>query len=237
MEVFVMPQKITLYHGSQYIIEKPIWGEGNPRNDYGPGFYCTHELELAKEWACTEETSGFANQYELDLLGLSLMRLAGEEYNILNWLALLLNNRQFRVSNDVAGEGKAYLLSKFLPTVDNIDAIIGYRANDSYFSFANAFLNSVLSLEQLSQAMRLGKLGEQTVLKSKKAFGQIHFVNSEPADREIYYPMKSARDKEARTAYKKERSSQRIVDAVYILDILRERWENDDTRIPRNVSE
>ena len=232
-----MPQKITLYHGSQFIIEKPVFGEGNPRNDYGLGFYCTHALELAKEWACTEEKSGFANRYRLDLSGLSLMRLAGEDYNILNWLALLLDNRRFRVSNDVAGEGKAYLLSKFLPSTDNADLVIGYRADDSYFSFANAFLNSVLSLEQLSMAMRLGRLGEQTMLKSLKAFEQLHFENSEPADRETYYPMKRARDKEARVAYNKERSTQRTINAVYILDILRERWENDDPRISGNISE
>jgi len=232
-----MPQKITLYHGSQFIIEKPVFGEGNPRNDYGLGFYCTHEIKLAKEWACTEEKSGFANRYELDLSGLSHMRLTGEDYHILNWLALLLDNRRFRVSNDVAGEGKAYLMSKFLPVTDSVDVITGYRADDSYFSFANAFLNSVLSLEQLSMAMRLGKLGEQTMLKSQKAFDQIHFVKSEPADRGTYYPMKSARDKEARTIYKKERSMQRTIDAVYILDILRERWENDDPRIPRNLPE
>ena len=231
-----MSQKITIYHGSQFVVERPVFGEGNPLNDYGLGFYCTHELELAKEWACTEEKNGFANQYEFDLSGLSLMRLSSEEYHILNWLALLLNNRRFRISNDVAGEGKAYLLSKFLPATESVDVIVGYRADDSYFSFANAFLNSVLSLEQLSIAMRLGKLGEQTVLKSPKAFGQIRFLKSEPAAKEIYYPMKSAKDKEARAAYKKERSAQRTVDAVYMLDILRERWENDDSRIPRNLS-
>ena len=210
---------------------------GNPRNDYGLGFYCTHELELAKEWGCTEGKSGFANQYVLELSGLSLMQFTSEEYNIFNWLALVLNNRQFRISNDVAGIGKTYLLSKFLPDTDNVDVIIGYRADDSYFSFANAFLNNVFSLEQFSIAMSLSKHEEQTMLKSQKAFEQIHFTRSESVNREIYYPMKSARDKGARVAYEKEQRDQRTTDAVYILDILRERWENDDPRIPRNISE
>ncbi|MBR2627880.1 MAG: DUF3990 domain-containing protein, partial [Peptococcaceae bacterium] len=39
--------------------------------------------------------------------------------------------------------------------------MIGYRADDSYFSFANAFLNNTLSLRQLEKAMMLGKHGEQ----------------------------------------------------------------------------
>jgi hypothetical protein len=73
----------------------------------------------------------------MDLTGLSVMRLSDAEYNILNWLAVLLNNRTFRISNDIAAEGKAYLLDKFLPDAGIYDVIIGYRANDSYFSFVS----------------------------------------------------------------------------------------------------
>lgn len=43
---------MKLYHGSEKIVETPQFGAGNPRNDYGLGFYCTQNLELAKEWAC-----------------------------------------------------------------------------------------------------------------------------------------------------------------------------------------
>ena len=226
----------VIYHGSRIMVERPAFGVGNPHNDYGLGFYCTSELDLAKEWACTEENSGFANQYEFDLSGLSLLRLSSGDFHLLNWLALLLNNRKFRVSNDVAGEGREYLLSHYLPDASRFDVIIGYQANDSYFSFANAFLNGVLSLEQLGVAMRLGALGEQIVLKSKVSFERIRFVGSEIADKYVYYPRKNARDKEARAAYKRERSTQRTLEAVYILDILRERWKKDDPRIPRNIS-
>ena len=230
-----MAIKNKIYHGSQTVIKKPVYGEGNPRNDYGLGFYCTHEIELAKEWACTEENNGYANQYEIDLSGLSVMHLSGANFNILNWIAVLLNNRSFRIANDIAAEGKAFLLERFLPDTQNCDVIIGYRANDSYFSFANAFLNNTLSLSQLEKAMYLGKLGEQTMLKSKPAFERIEFIRSDIADREIYYPKKSARDKEARAAYKLERDSQRVADSVYLMDILRERWENNDARIRRNI--
>ena len=231
-----MPDKVDIYHGSRMIIKKPIFGEGNPRNDYGLGFYCTHEIELAKEWACTDENSGYANHYELDISNLSVMRLSGADFNILNWIAILLNNRSCRISNDVAAEGKRYLLDKFLPDTQNTDVIIGYRANDSYFAFANAFLNNTLSLAQLEKAMYLGKLGDQTMLKSKSSFENIRFIRSEVADREIYYPKKSARDKEARAAFRKEREAQRVADSIYLMDILRERWENDDARIRRNIS-
>ena len=41
--------EITLYHGSEKIVERPMFGEGKIHNDYGRGFYCTEHLELAKE--------------------------------------------------------------------------------------------------------------------------------------------------------------------------------------------
>ena len=231
-----MASKSVLYHGSRYIIQKPVYGEGNPHNDYGLGFYCAHEIDLAKEWACAEESGGYANQYELDMSGLSIMRLSGGDYSILNWLAVLLDNRTFRVSNDISREGRAFLLERFLPDITGYDIIIGYRADDSYFAFANAFLNNALSLEQLEKAMYLGKLGEQTVLKSEKAFKRINFIRAHSAEREIYYPMRSARDREARALYRSEYGSRRIDDSIYLMDVIRGRWGNDDPRVRRNIS-
>ena len=227
----LMCQKIILYHGSQFIIKKPVYGEGNPKNDYGLGFYCTQEIEIANEWACTEKENGYANKYELDISNLSVMRLNGTDYNILNWIAILLNNRSFQISNEIAEEGKKFLLSRFLPDIDNTDIIVGYRANDSYFSFANAFLNNTLSLNQLKKAMHLDNSGEQTVLKSKNAFEQIQFIESLPAEKEIYFPKRYTRDNEARNAHRTERKTQPVTDSIYLIDILRENWSNDNARL------
>ena len=49
-----MENVLTIYHGSKDKIIQPIYGLGKNYNDYGQGFYCTENLELAKEWACTE---------------------------------------------------------------------------------------------------------------------------------------------------------------------------------------
>jgi hypothetical protein len=113
--------------------------------------------------------------------------IASGDYNILNWLALLLRNRGFRISNDVAGSAKAYLLKEFMPAVEDTDILIGYRADDSYFSYANSFLNSVLSLKQLESAMYMGNLGEQTVLVSEKAFAGLKFQTNHIAQADIDY--------------------------------------------------
>ena len=134
-----MAKKIVVYHGSSKIKEKPIWGVGNPNNDYGLGFYCTESIELAKEWACSTETDGYANKYELDLSDLSVISLTSGEFNILNWLFILLENRKFRISGGIAKQAKEYIFDNFSVDYKSYDIIKGYRADDSYFSFATAF--------------------------------------------------------------------------------------------------
>jgi hypothetical protein len=103
-------------------------------------------------------------------------------------LAILLENRIFDLRTPVAAQGKRYLLENFLPAYQSYDILIGYRAYDSYFSFSKAFLENGISLEQLRRAMQLGKLGEQVVLKSEKAFGRIRFVKTEPVESSMYFP-------------------------------------------------
>ena len=117
--------KKVLYHGSTSIIERPIFGEGNPHNDYGQGFYCTESLELAKEWACNDIKGGFANQYSLVTDGLKILDLSEIDFSILHWLALLTCYRTFRLTSNIAKEGKKYLHANFLPDISTYDLIVG----------------------------------------------------------------------------------------------------------------
>ena len=230
-----MSDKLTIYHGSSKIIERPDFGTGNPHNDYGLGFYCTESMELAKEWASSTETDGFANQYQLNLTGLSTLSLTSGDYHILNWLSVLLENRRFRIDGAIAQQAKADISENFSVDYKQYDIIRGYRADDSYFSFANAFLNNTISVTQLEKAMVLGKLGEQIVLISQKAFASIEFVNAIPAPNEIYLPKKLARDTAARKDFQQEKARGSILTEKYILDIMREGWKNDDERLQRIV--
>ena len=222
--------KLVLYHGSPDIIEKPAFGKGKAYNDYGRGFYCTEHIELAKEWTCTEGTDGYANKYELDTVGLSILNLSSDDYTILNWLAILMLHRKGRLSAPIAKQGREYLIQNFLPDLQSYDAIIGYRADDSYFSFARAFVTNTISLKQLGSAMQLGKLGEQFVLKSPKAFEAIRFIDYTVADNTVYYAKRKARDDEARAAYMKELEADDI-NGIFMRDIIREEIEADDPRL------
>ncbi len=170
-----MNNTIILYHGSNKIIKKPVYGAGKRYNDYGSGFYCTQDLDLAKESAVSENQDGYANEYCLDLAGLSVLDLSKDNFGILHWLTILLQNRLFDIQSDFGEEARRYLIENFDVEYQKYDVIIGYRADDSYFSFAQDFLNNAISLRKLSCVMNLGKLGLQTVLKSERAFAQITF--------------------------------------------------------------
>ncbi|WP_278567608.1 DUF3990 domain-containing protein [Amedibacillus dolichus] len=222
--------KIILYHGSNEKIENPVFGKGKAYNDYGRGFYCSEHIELAKEWSCNEGVDGFANRYELDTSGLKILNLSSEEYTILHWLALLVENRRFRISTPVMRRGIQWLRDYFLLDISEYDLIIGYRADDSYFSFARAFISNEISLNQLNYAMRLGKLGEQYVLKSEKAFKQLVFKSAELADNTIYYARRKTRDDDARNAFFTELEKE-DVNGIYMRDIIREEMKSDDVRL------
>lgn len=94
-------------------------------------------------------------------------------------------------------------------------------------------LQNTISLSQLERALFLGKLGEQIVLKSRKAFDNLTFIESYEARKEIFYPKKKARDDSAREEFRKEKNRINIENEFYVLDIIRGKWKNDDTRIQR----
>ncbi len=222
---------IILYHGSENIIEKPEFGKGALHNDYGRGFYCAENIELAKEWACASQHNGYANVYEFDITGLKCLNLNSPEYNILNWLAILADNRTYWQNGSISEQAKKYVKDNFLPDISEYDVITGYRADDSYFSFAQDFVANTISFQKLSEAMRLGKLGEQIVLKSPKAFDQIKFLGYESAEAGEYYLKKSEREREARKEYRSRKKEVANINDLFILDIMREGIKNGDARL------
>ena len=221
---------LILYHGSPEIVQIPEYGKDKPYNDYGQGFYCTEKLDLAKEWACGENTDGFVNRYEINPAELRILNLNSEQYTILHWLALLTKYRSIRISTPTMKRGIEWLNEHFLPEIEHYDAIIGYRADDSYFSFARAFVNNEISLHQLGYAMKLGELGEQFVLKSEKAFSLIQFISSEEVPNEVYFPKRKQRDDKARAAYREELEREDL-NGLFIRDIVKEGILPDDPRL------
>lgn len=230
-----MKQEYILYHGSENIIEKPTFRAGRRRNDYGYGFYCTEQEDIAKEWSVDLERDGFANCYTLKTDGLSVLNLNDGNYTILHWLAVLLENRKFDVSSALAREGRQYILENFSVPYADADIVIGYRADDSYFSFASDFIGGTISVRQLEMAMRLGRLGEQVVLKSKKSHNRIRFQGYERVAANVWYEKKMKRDETARAQYRAMDKDGFVRGDLYMPMILESGVTADDARIQRII--
>lgn len=229
-----MEKIITLFHGSEKVVEEPTFGLGKTTNDFGLGFYCTETEDLAKEWAVSSLRDGFSNRYTLDTEYMNILNLNSPDYTILNWIAVLVEHRVFALKTPIARKAKRYLIDNFGINVNAYDLITGYRADDSYFDYAETFLNNGISVEQLARAMKLGRLGEQIVLKSKFAFSRIQFDGFDVAEIEEFYVLRKARDDEANQLYLNMLEEES--DGLYIQDIIRGGITNDDPRIPRNIS-
>ena len=220
-----------IYHGSKDIIKTPIYGAGKPYNDYGRGFYCTQSLEMAKEWAVEKDRDGYANKYQISTEGLNILDLNDSKYTFLHWLTILLTYRTFNILFPLATEARDYLIKNFRVSLDGIDIVLGYRADDSYFSYAQDFINGTISYRQLCNALTLGKLGQQFVIISKRAFDKIEYLGSEKASALEWYPKKEIRDKMARNDYFNSKKNTRQKGDIYITTILDEEIKPDDTRL------
>lgn len=222
---------MILYHGSQYLIKKPFYGGGRAANDYGMGFYCTESESLACEWAVSEKHDGFANRYEFMDDGLSVLNLNDSNYTILHWLSVLLEHRTFDTRYGLSTLAKQYLTENFHVDVEAYDVMRGYRADDSYFSFAQDFISGAISYPQLTAAMRLGKLGEQIVVKSRRAFTRLKFVSAKAAIREDWLDAKESRDTSARRDYFDMRKTPYRLEDLSIQQIIQERIVSGDPRL------
>lgn len=223
---------MQLYHGSPQKVEAPSLAKAKANNDYGRGFYCTEDIEMAKEWAVRKGAQGFANCYEFNAEGLRIINLQSEDYSVLNWIALLCKNRRFDPEREVEDRAMQYLLAYFLPDAADADVIIGYRADDSYFTFAKDFVSNVLTLRQLRKALELGKLGVQVALVSEKAIQRLKFIHAEAVEGAEYTMRWTIRERLATSDYRKKVSvSETFDDDIFIMDIVRGRMKHGDSRL------
>ena len=186
-------------------------------------------MELAGEWATYTENGGFINCYSLNGAGLRFMDLTQEGWHVLQWVTLLLQNRALRLGSPVEKNGKKWLEEHFSVETGDADVITGWRADDSFFSYARAFLSNTINVRQLETALRLGDLGMQTMLKSRRAFESIIFTNALPAEGSVYYPKRVQRDRAAREAFYKMLETQE--DGLYLQEIMRREMTLDELRI------
>ena len=155
----------------------PSFGKGRPYHDYGDAFYCTRDFESAAQWACLRKNIEVSYVYEYDLLIPSDISpqasvLDFDDHDPVYWLSALL---QHRVNNDDSYQDelreRSIAFTEMYPiNCDNFDLIFGWRANDRHFAIVRDFLSTLISLETAKQAILLGNLGKQFIVKSERAY-------------------------------------------------------------------
>lgn len=212
----------TIYHGSARIIEKPIYQfEGsNPQNDYGLGFYCTQNLEMAKEWANRTTRNGFANKYAFDERGLRILDLTDQsKFSVLNWIAILIRNREIPENDEIENADVLSYLTRYDIDTSSYDVVIGYRADDAYFRFPLMFVRNVLTYEKLEEIYMLGNLGKQYVLTSKRAFKRVKFIDAIPVE-PIFYDRYRRRKDGADNSYRELERLERASKGTRVRDLM-----------------
>ena len=140
-------------------------------------------------------------------------------------------NRTFNIDTPLGREAFRYLKDTFSIDTHSYDAICGYRADDSYFSFAQDFINGAISYQQLRAAMYLGEMGEQFVIVSERAFAQLRYKRCEKAMRGDWLFKKLERDRKARTEYLTSDRFKYQKGGLYVATILDEEIKPGDKRL------
>ena len=185
---------ITIYHGSEHIVRKPEFGSGNAYNDFGLGFYCSESARSAAGWAVQRDRNGFVSAFNIDTDRLRIINLCSSRYTPLHWLAVMFNFREFDLSSLAAHRSREYINKHFSVDFQDTDCIIGYRADDVCFKFAQDFIDGKLSYQSLKSYLMGSDSNRQFVLKSNRAFESISFAGYEPALSDAYFAEDYARE-------------------------------------------
>lgn len=192
----------TLYHGSDRIISAPRYAYGDSERDFGAGFYCTENEKLARQWACRYAQPGIVNVYHMNTEYLYILDLTSDEHDVLEWVALILANRVFRITDSGAERRKQEILSEYLIDTTPYDAIIGVRADDSHFALIRSYLSGEFSDEELRKFISSEKSHKQIFFKNNKCFLMLEYQRSYLASQKDVY-MRYQEDDDLRERIKK----------------------------------
>lgn len=216
-----------IYHGSSHIVRPPKFGTGNQYNDFGLGFYCSEYPQYAAEWAVGRDRNGFVSSYSINCDGLRIINLCGPQYVPLHWISLLMNFREFDMFSATARSAREYINKYFSVDYQGSDCIIGYRADNRCFMFAQDFMDGRLSYGSLKRALSEDSANRQFVLKSNRAFDRIAFTGYETADSSAIFP--SVISRELRSI--RGAGAAASAGDFFVQDLLRDEVSPYDTRL------
>lgn len=159
---------MMLYHGSNVLVEKPIFIKSNRTLDFGHGFYTTTSKEQAYKWAKIKQKrensdKGIITTYEVQYnlfteinLNVRVFRGASK-----NWLKFVLDNRM-----------KVGFTHEF-------DLVKGSVADDRVYACLNAFENKFMNFETAINELKTYKLQDQVSFHTEKALKYLKYISFE----------------------------------------------------------
>lgn len=175
----------------------PKFGLGEDKHDYGRGLYLTPDINLAREWAVCGGNDGYLYKIDINLSGLNILDF--DTLPTFAWIAELISHRDADKSVRCKRFAPIFI-KKYKHSIEGYDIIKGWRADSSYFSIAKRFVRNELDASLLDEALKLGDLGIQYCIKSRKAFSRIDkdFLPIERVKQSVYLPLYNKRDQAAR---------------------------------------
>lgn len=145
---------ITLYHGSNQIVESPEIRIARYNKDFYYGFYCTLIKEQAIKWATRYQSVGYLNEYsytENTELKIKKFETMTEE-----WLDFIADCRL----------GKAH----------DYDIVEGPMANDTIFNYVQDFIDGNISRTAFWELAKFKKPTHQISFHTARALTTLRFM-------------------------------------------------------------
>ncbi len=215
---------MRIYHGSDKILENPVYGSGKDYNDFGLGLYCTESKSKAKQWA-SSNTKGFITEYDLNVAGLNVVRLNDSRFSTLSFVAFICNYRKIVYESPLAKQISDYIIENFMIDLRDFDVVIGPQCDDCYFTFVSEFINGNISLEKLK--ILLHYADNQVVLVSPLAFIKTKFTKSEEVDTHSNFLKRVMKNDDVMKEYMKAD----ITSGIYANDVIKEGMRDHDPRL------
>ena len=158
---------MTVYHGSDVVVEHPVIVNRNRFLDFGFGFYTTTNREQAVAFAHKvsqrrKTRTAIVNVYNVDeqlaFSECSTLRFDGADDK---WLDFVVQNR-----NGI------YIGQHY-------DLIFGAVANDDVYRTLTLYTAGVLSKQQTLEALKVCKLYNQLVFTTDRALCYLQFIRKE----------------------------------------------------------
>lgn len=154
--------RLPLYHGSPYLVEKPILLPKQSSHDFGNGFYLTSDFKQAEKWSrIVAKRNNMATSYVatfmiskklLDALAIKSFDYASQE-----WLDFIKLNRKEVINKN------------------QWDIIIGPVADGRTSYIIDQYNSNRLTVKQALKLLKPQLLSDQLVFKTDMAIGALQY--------------------------------------------------------------